>query len=363
MPKIITQIEIKRKKAESSDTRRPLDLAPLPRRIGRRRLREVRPYLRVWDTCQYADGTDRDDLTRHFGIEVVGNNPALTAFPTFNSIIFAVPYETWDTVFKEITDSVDDYNIDLGDFGDYVEGRGLESTALPPDVPNLHVLAQNKYFTTWLLPASTKIKITRTPVFSDPAATFTFNFDCDLFLVPGLHNRYGLAVYNGGTPAPGNGEDNVGYKVLSLQAPLPRSLVGSDEFDLIWANRVNSAAASVIDISYYRNLFLNDRTPQLYVEPPYVIVDANGFPTYSDHSPADWDHTPRLGFTPATKQGGTLLAAIRKNLPESVEWYFVWAGSGGYSPSDPVGIGASGAWAYGFGESIPGQEHLFGLLV
>jgi hypothetical protein len=329
----------------------------------RRKIPDQYLYLRVWDLGQDAEGADRTDLDRHFTF--TGNSPVVTAFAAFNSLIFADNYENWDTIYKEITDSIEDYTIELGDFHTYVPGRGLRSDEPVPTVPEIHLFAQNKFFTTWLLPRSTKIKITgnpTNPVSTDPAVPFACDKDCDLFLVPGLHNRYGLAVYD---PDQMVDADEVGYSILTIQAPLPRTLVGSAEFDEIWENRVNASAASVIDISFYRNLFLNDRNPQMLVEPPYTIFDPNGFPTYADHPPEQWDWTPRLGFTPATKPGGHLLAAIRKHVSTTeAEWYFVWAGPGGYSPSDPIGIGASGAWAYGFGSaSIPSQPELFGLLV
>lgn len=141
MPKIITQIEIKRKKDEDSKTRRPIDLAPLPRRIGRRRLvSDVRG--RFFDFGRYANGTERYFLpTQEISPLTIathpfyGPQPTLPVPPTaytdyvaaYNAHLLDGDRDEYSEIYEEV-DPLENAQFSAGNFiySDYKEGRGYK---------------------------------------------------------------------------------------------------------------------------------------------------------------------------------------------------------------------------------------------
>lgn len=302
----------------------------------------------MWDIAQFADGTDRDDLTVYG--DSSNSDPANNL--TFNDDLLAVDYETWDTTFKEITDSIGDYRLTIDGFDEYVPGKGLKSVDTRSTEPPIKVRAENCYFSSWLTPLDDYLKFTREPDPFDDAVEFTFDKNCDLFLAPSMVTRNASAYFNDDI----NGDDY--YYMYSVQAPIPRFTVSDPEFQTVWDNRGNPSVQSAIDVSYFRNLIFTDRSPTYSAAfnggSESVIGPATGFPTLA--SEADWQNDPTIWMYPKERWGphtvgvpvgGHCLGAIRKRLSDDeFEWYFIWADDF-MSGTDPSGLGGTGFWYYG----------------
>lgn len=270
MPKTITQIEIKRKQKAKKDTQRPIDLAPLPRKIGRRRLTPG-IFVRYFDPAQYVNGTERpffyDLAFEPLGYDGAGWLPefpgslpssASTCIPwppftdrygykdPFNAYMLAGDRETWATTYKEIKA---DENIQFQTpyMFNYDEERGYP-------VPD-HIAEANEYHFSfgdggweqgWLnfhtradSSSSHWQKITRTPDFDDDHFPFQQTGDCDVFFAPSPRFWEGRAVaFVEKFPTFLSGPFSKRYQLFLANhflRTVPRAALHHDDFDTWWS--------------------------------------------------------------------------------------------------------------------------------
>lgn len=342
--KFETLITIKgRDKRKKPAKKWPVDPSERSKLLARRR----RPHkvLRIFDLGQYADGTDVDYIyfVQPFPENFFAFMPDTATFSLnadWNDDLFAVDYETWPDVFKNISETAEtDYNISiLGEF-EYRSSVGglvpMESGARPEVA-----VSSGEYFPVWEL---AELKYTREPDFSSAGVSFTYDSDCDLFLAPMLHDRVGGSIEALGA------NHYTANAIPLFKSPLPRSAtLNNATWAGVWAARLDSSLLDATETAFYRNLLITDRNPTMYrmvnytpsfpaLPHTYGTAPATSLPTAA--SAPDWSVLPNLTFRPAARRNGHCIGAIRKRVLGEDEWYFLWvSGTWSIADGDLIGV-------------------------
>jgi hypothetical protein len=378
MPKIITEIAIKRKKNERSDTRRPLDLAPLPRKIGRRRLQKgIR--VRYIDPAQYATGVERpffyDPGFTPLGYTPPGQELRGTFCPwppfadtdsflsSFHSYYLDGDRDTWAELYREAKADETPQFFAVGVQNPYEEGKGYPVSEAE-NASNGYSLKYNDggWEQLWRNFNTATFKVTRLPVYADDAVTFVLDHSSDVFLSPSARFWEGRASSWQPIPFPplsGPFYRRVRFYLLNhFLRTIPRSVaINNSLYQDWWARPTRPTAGGNWPAhqelpNYLREFFYEiftgvgeARTTAIDVQawangpggfagdPNDYLVD-EGFPnTYSgsglvfDGGPQSnktWMDFPVVRWFTWYRPEGLLSAIINKKGGEDHGWYYVW---------------------------------------
>lgn len=327
------------------------------RKLGRRRIQRNR-YLRIFDFGQYVGGAtipwhltftqlqeppiywavDINGQVFVFGDGPTGMTQTLLEFLLLNS------EEDWKTLYQEVTEDIADYNLMIDGVGAFEPDKGL---LIDKDVETLYdvggiewdfdTLGGCEYFTSALENGSNLYYTLE----RDPDAEqvdLIVDKSIDVFLVPSLFATRGEAQDYGASLPPFPYLPQEWKTALTTTLPVPRSTIGSTDWDTLMANRPAQVGTSQAALDLYRAVFINNgKTPVVtssptlaeWTGPPGFSVASysfgySGFPSANG---TDWHTTTNTsgGFS----SSGPLVAAVRKRISASEdEWYYVWTNSG-----------------------------------
>lgn len=343
------EIELNKKKARIIEEKRgPIlprhDPEYLPRRRGGL-------YVRLFDFGRLANGDDIDfifDPSPAFTVGPGGGYGFSGAFDygdEWNAFILAIDRDDWATTFSEITE-IDRYGLEIdGQQPPHRPGKGYRTDTM--------TVIDGSYAVRLLNFGTFGLKITNTPVFSDPPVSFGFDANVDLFLTPVI------ASWMGGAQSHFAGPIHYEYQFYAGRRPYPRSFfldnpdldgaigdpayahetgenpIGiplfSSTLRSAWHTLMTSASdAQLVKVQYG----YNPGSSRVYIS--HTVEDPADFPTiltpgidtvYSQDPANEFDPRMPVNLTMIDQPGGhptpMIIAAIRKGA----EWYYLWRAS------------------------------------
>lgn len=324
-----------------------------PYKLGRRRLsRKV--YVNVFDMQRYANGSDVDLYsfkpepdTPYFvfynGSITLGNVITLAMVDTSTAAYMATWNDSWLSVpeadladtFLNITEDLDDYDIEISGFSNFQSGKGLYSTT---NEQSLQVAAdtnlRDQWFMAWPLSGGTPRDVYYT-LLPDPDADIeplVIDRDCDVFLTPTTLGGRGVSGYETGGTFP-----LYGHQYYFVQRPVSRSVtLNNADWDNLWANKTNHPGITEDAKDLLRSYKIDDPDGETYrlradnssgsqtidADNP-VQLPGTDFLLTSEHSP--WAWTPKFHSRAHELNQGHLVAIVRKHLSSGYEYYYAWA--------------------------------------
>lgn len=332
-----------RKPAEQKGPVRPSSIKrPLARR------RPGGPFLKVFDIGQLANGSDsnlHEWIRSHSApyevfqvgatislVSTVESNTLATRTADWNTDFLSIDIDDWPSTFKDVTADLYDYEVSVAGFDRYAS-NGLSSSTGVTVIEIEAVVGTDAQRDKWFFSFPTggsgtrSVKYTATPSYAASSVSFTFDKNCDLFLVPVAFWGFGSSY----TPLP---YPIYNYEYYFVQRPLSRANLGDAGFENYWDNKASHGSIDATGRAFLRDYFINDPEGEIW----RVRADDAG-PT----QPIDGDNpvflpgsdfpeageglgTPMIQVEGVGLFAGKLVGAIRKHLGGGTyEWYYMWA--------------------------------------
>lgn len=350
MPKLDTIVSIK-PEPDDKGRRKGIVRPRIEDEPWRRRSRVDVPHLKVFDVGQLVGGADsglhewiRDYSTPYTVFNLGGGQVRLVATVepdtlaqqtlNWNTEYLSIDYNDWPDTFQEVTADLSDYEVQVTGFDQYNPARGLWSSTDANSIAVIgtapHYNFRDKWFYSFPFGgvSSRSVKYTNTPSYGAASVSFTFDKDCDLFLVPVAFGGWGLSFYSPG------GFTTYCFEYPIVQRPLSRSKLNDAGLENYWDNKDDHGSIDASGRSFLREYFINDAegvvwrcrsdggpNPQPIDADSPVFLPGTAFPEAGEGL-----GTPTINIEGRGLFAGKLAGAIRKHLGSGIyEWYFIWS--------------------------------------
>jgi hypothetical protein len=325
---------------KGKEIRRGMIPAPYVPDYLARRIRNNLPYLNVYDFGRLANGSASGLLVKETltsstttGSTPLSNLTAVNMVSSLNAQILAYSVATMASTFRNISASLSDYVISVGDFSNYVSGQGLLS--LTSATTFTVTASTQEYFLNWET-TSRSLKITASSSYGAAATSYTHDAPADLFLVPHMWRYQGRATM-GTTGGIGNFPSDV-TETYDMFKPLPRTTQNDATWDSIWTNRASSGSYSSGERDFLRTLILENSDSEIAqytadgVGGSFPVTTSAGsfFPSFYDALPPgrNWGTAdvaaPQVYLIGDGHGTGCLVGIIVKHAPGGDEYYYIW---------------------------------------